>query len=132
MKTRLLSLVVLAVALLPSCSTSIGGGASLKVQPMDGALCGLVDYTTESGQSYAAGGCIGDSGKVDRYVITWNDPSGVTAAVIKYTKTGVRKVFYKASDGTWVQYTSKSGFTLGPPPVQDVTLPVEPTTPKLL
>lgn len=95
--------------------------------------CALMEYTAANGQKYKAGPCVGPDGKIDRYIVQWEakvegSESGdtVVARVVRYTKDGVIKTYYKAGDGSWIEWSSKSGLTLSPPPAAEVT-PVKPT-----
>lgn len=112
-----------------SCSMSVGNAAAFRVAPIDKYMCGLVEYKASNGQTYSAGACTGNM-----YVVVYEDPvTKVRGAYLRNSKTGVSTLYYQASDGSWLRYSSKSGIDLGPPPVTEVTpVPATRSTPNTL
>lgn len=98
----MLALVISSLAL------SACGGMGLAVTP-DGCLTSTY---TKDGQTYAAGPCFGEDGKVDRVRTSWSNDKGIAIRSTYHTKTGRSYVEYQTEDGGWVRWSSKSGVML--------------------
>jgi hypothetical protein len=99
-------------------SLSSCAGLSLVDLKTDPDSCHLVTYKNEKGQHYSYGPCTNPEGKIDRIRSVWTNPEGVK---IQYTLTLATKksqLRYLAPDGTWIEYSSKSGVSLGNMPPQ--------------
>jgi hypothetical protein len=102
--------LVLALALLglQSCANS-----SLTFTP-DG--CILNDYTADNGQSYRAGFCVDQEGKVDRAAVEWENQDGQEIRLTVNKDRKVRVQYRPDPAAPWIAWSSKSGITIGPVP----------------
>lgn len=89
-------------------------GLSFAVSPEG---CALARYS-QDGQTYYAGPCVGADGKVDRYVTQWQNDTGDTIRLTRFAGSKENRIHYKGADGSWIEWSSKSGVLLGPAPVE--------------
>jgi hypothetical protein len=95
----------LAGLALSSCSLSMTG---------DGCVLGTY---TRNGKTYKAGPCVDANGKVDRLRVVWsNDAGQELRATIWPSAARKTLVEYHAGGGLWLQWTAKSGVSIGPVP----------------
>lgn len=94
---------------LPSCATA----PNLVFTP-DG--CILNRYATEDGQSYLAGFCVNDAGKVDRATVQWENAEGVEVRLVANRDKRATIQYRPATNAPWISWSEKSGILIGPFP----------------
>lgn len=86
---------------------------------LDAEGCVTTTFKFPDGTPYTVKACPGEDGKIDTYKTEWTSPEGVKLRAI-YTLKTKRYVLYYQSGSSWLQWSSKAGFSLGPlPPTLD-------------
>lgn len=117
MKTKgLILLATLAIlSLLNSCAD---GKFNLQPTP-EGCL--FSTFQAEDGSTFRAGSCIDPiTGKFSTYEIHWKNAAGVQAKTVRKIGSGQTSIYY-LQDGTWIEYDSKSGLSIGVVPTVPLT-----------
>lgn len=120
----LLAMLTATSLLLPSC----GAGLSFGGISTDKDSCHLLAYKDKNGKSYSYGPCTNELGKIDRLRSVWTNPEGIKVQFTYTLATKKGVVHYLGADGTWIEYSSKSGISLGNIPPQVEQLALQPTT----
>ncbi len=102
----------LGLFMLFACLLFTSCGASLLPPTAD--RCFPVQRTLKSGAVIAAGPCVDDAGKIDRYYITWKNRDGIEFAARYIIATRQYVIIYQPTPGgPWLAYDSeKSGVSL--------------------
>jgi hypothetical protein len=105
-------LLLAAVMFLPSCGITI---------TEDGCILGKYQ---RDGHAYYAGPCVGPDldgdgeSDIDRFRVQWTNTSGDRLRATYSTAGGRTVIEYRDENGVWIKWSSKSGVSIGPVPVE--------------